>query len=346
MKKILITGGAGYIGSHTALVLLQRGFEVVVLDNFCNSVSTALTRVEMIVQKKITVVNGDVRDADCLTRVFAQHDITAVIHFAGLKAVGESVREPLRYYDNNVVGTLRLVEAMHTAKVEQLIFSSSATVYAASGKPRFVETSALGPASPYGTSKLMAEQLLRDACASNATLKVALLRYFNPVGAYENGMLGEDPNGIPNNLMPFISQVAVGKLKKLYIYGNDYPTPDGTGIRDYIHVMDLAEGHLAALDALDNLPQISAINLGSGRGNSVMEVIHAFEAASQRKIDYQVVARRDGDIADYFADATLAKQLLGWQTKRSLAQMCADSWRWQQQNPEGYATRSSASDSR
>jgi UDP-glucose 4-epimerase len=338
MKKILVTGGAGYIGSHTTLVLLQRGFDVVVLDNFCNSAVTALMRVESIAKKSITVLNGDVRDVNCLSEVFSQHDFAAVIHFAGLKAVGESVREPLRYYDNNVVGTLRLIDAMGAANVERLIFSSSATVYAASGKPRFTETSPLGPASPYGTSKLMAEQLLRDVCVSNAKLKVALLRYFNPVGAHESGLLGEDPNGIPNNLMPFISQVAVGKLKTLSIYGNDYPTPDGTGIRDYIHVMDLAEGHLAALDAIDNLPQVSAINLGSGNGHSVMDVIRAFESASGRKIDYKVVARRDGDIADYFADAALAKQCLGWQTKRTLNEMCADSWRWQQQNPDGYAS--------
>lgn len=336
MKKILVTGGAGYIGSHTGLVLLQRGFDVVVLDNFCNSAMAAISRVEAIAKKSIAVVNGDVRDANCLRDVFSTHAIDAVIHFAGLKAVGESVREPLRYYDNNVVGTLRLVEAMNAANVTRLIFSSSATVYAASGKPRFTESSPLGPASPYGTSKLMAEQILRDCCESSPQLKVVLLRYFNPVGAHESGMIGEDPNGIPNNLMPFISQVAVGKLKTLSIYGNDYPTPDGTGIRDYIHVMDLAYGHLAALNQIDNLPQVSAINLGSGNGHSVLDVIRAFEVASGRTIASKVVARREGDIADYFADASLAKQLLGWQTKRSLNEMCADSWRWQQQNPDGY----------
>jgi UDP-glucose 4-epimerase len=338
MKKILVTGGAGYIGSHTTLVLLQHGYDVVVLDNFCNSSATALTRVESIAQKNITVVKGDVRDVDCLNQLFSLQTFSAVIHFAGLKAVGESVSEPLRYYDNNVVGTLRLIDAMNAANVDRLIFSSSATVYAASGKPRFTETSPLGPASPYGTSKLMCEQVLRDVCVSKTKLKVALLRYFNPVGAHESGMLGEDPNGTPNNLMPYISQVAVGKLKTLSVYGNDYPTPDGTGIRDYIHVMDLAEGHLAALNAIDSLPQVSAINLGSGNGHSVMDVIRAFEKASGRMIDYKVVARRDGDIADYFADAALAKQCLGWQTKRSIEQMCADSWRWQQQNPNGYAS--------
>jgi len=340
MKKILVTGGAGYIGSHTALLLLQQGFDVVVLDNFSNSAPASLTRVESIAKKSITVVNGDVRDANCLDEIFLQHDIAAVIHFAGLKAVGESVREPLRYYDNNVVGTLRLVEAMNAAgnkdSMKRLIFSSSATVYSVAGTPRFTESSPLGPASPYGTSKLMAEQILRDCCVSNQQLKVTLLRYFNPVGAHESGMLGENPNGIPNNLMPFISQVAIGKLKTLSIYGNDYPTPDGTGIRDYIHVMDLAEGHLAALNSIEHLPQVAAINLGSGQGHSVLDVIAAFENAADLKIPTQTMPRRAGDIAEYFADASLAKELLGWSTKRNLSQVCKDSWRWQQQNPQGY----------
>jgi UDP-glucose 4-epimerase len=337
MKKILVTGGAGYIGSHTVLALLTRGVDVVVLDNFVNSTNVSIARAESLAKRKATIIEGDVRDSDCLKQLFAQHAIDAVIHFAGLKAVGESVREPLRYYDNNVVGTLRLTHAMREANVKRLIFSSSATVYAAAGKPRFTETSALGPASPYGTSKWMAEQILTDVCQSDSTFKTVLLRYFNPVGAHASGQMGEDPNGIPNNLMPFISQVAVGKLKELSIYGNDYPTPDGTGIRDYIHVMDLADGHLAALDAIDRLAQVSAINLGSGRGYSVMEVIAAFATASGRDIPYKVVARRPGDISDYFADATLANKLLGWQTKRSLNEMCVDSWRWQQQNPNGYA---------
>ncbi len=337
MTTILVTGAAGYIGSHTCLVLLQRGFDVVAIDNFCNSSIESLVRVQKLANKSLTVVDGDVRDGACLAQLFYRHAIDAVIHFAGLKAVGESVREPLRYYDNNVVGTIRLIEAMSHAGVTRFIFSSSATVYAASGKPQFFESSAIGPSSPYGASKLMAEQILTDVCAANRDWKVALLRYFNPVGAHESGQLGEDPTGIPNNLMPYISQVAVGKLAVLSVFGGDYPTPDGTGIRDYIHVMDLAEGHLAALNALVDLPAgATPINLGSGRGHSVLEVIAAFESASGRSIPYRVVERRAGDISDYFADATLAARLLRWHTSRSLQDMCRDTWNWQQKNPEGY----------
>lgn len=337
MTTILVTGAAGYIGSHTCLVLLQHGFDVVAFDNFCNSSMASLVRVQQLANRPMTVVEGDVRDGACLASLFSRQPIDAVIHFAGLKAVGESVREPLRYYDNNVIGTIRLIEAMSCAGVTRFIFSSSATVYAASGKPQFFESSAIGPSSPYGESKLMAEKILTDFCAVNPAWNVALLRYFNPVGAHESGQLGEDPTGIPNNLMPYISQVAVGKLATLSVFGDDYPTPDGTGIRDYIHVMDLAEGHLAALNALAELPPgATPINLGSGCGHSVLEVIAAFEAASGKSIPYRVVDRRPGDISDYFADATLAAQLLRWRTSRSLDDMCRDAWNWQQKNPNGF----------
>lgn len=336
MKKVLLTGGAGYIGSHTALALLQQGDDVVVFDNFCNSSASVIARIESLAAKKITLVTGDVRDGQCLRQLFAEHVIDAVIHFAGLKAVGESVLESLRYYDNNVVGIIRILEAMRHAKVNKFIFSSSATVYAATGEPCYTEASPLGPASPYGQSKLMSEQILRDHTASYPQLQSVSLRYFNPVGAHESGQLGENPNGIPNNLMPFICKVAAGKLGTLPIFGNDYLTPDGTGIRDYIHVLDLAEGHIAALAAIDKLTPASAINLGSGKGHSVMEVVSAFEIAANLKIPTQIAARRAGDIAEYFADAGLAKRLLGWHTKRNLSQMCEDAWRWQQQNPMGY----------
>ncbi len=337
MQKILVTGSAGYIGSHTCLVLLQAGYAVVGLDNLSNSVAHSLQRVQQLTGKSMDFVIGDVRDEICLTRLFAEHKIDAVIHFAGLKAVGESVRQPLSYYDNNVLGTLKLLAAMQIANVKRLIFSSSATVYAAAGRPRFFESSPLGPSSPYGWSKLHAEQMLLDLATSDAAWKIALLRYFNPVGAHESGWIGEDPNGVPNNLMPFITQVAVGKLTELAVYGGDYPTPDGTGIRDYIHVMDLAEGHLAALAAIETLQQgATAINLGSGQGSSVLEVVSAFEAASGKTIAYKIAPRRAGDISDYFADAELAATLLHWRTKRSLADMCSDAWRWQRQNPQGF----------
>lgn len=339
MQKILVTGSAGYIGSHTCLVLLQADYAVVGLDNLVNSAPQSLQRVQQICGKSMDFVIGDVRDANCLSRLFSDHKIDAVIHFAGLKAVGESVQQPIKYYDNNVVGTLKLLEAMQAANVKRLIFSSSATVYAASGRPRFFESSTLGPSSPYGWSKLNVKQMLLDLAVSDTAWKIALLRYFNPVGAHESGLIGEDPNGVPNNLMPYITQVAVGKLKELAVYGGDYPTPDGTGIRDYIHVMDLAEGHLASLAAIETLQQgATAINLGSGQGSSVLEVITAFEAASGQPIAYRIAPRRDGDISDYFADAKLAMQLLNWRTKRSLADMCGDAWRWQRQNPGGFGS--------
>ncbi len=336
-QKILVTGASGYIGSHTCLVLLQAGYEVVGLDNLCNSAAESARRVQQLSAKSMDFIVGDVRDAACLNALFNAHKIDAVIHFAGLKAVGQSVAQPLNYYDNNVVGTLKLVAAMQAANVKRLIFSSSATVYAATGSPRYVESSPLGPVSPYGFSKLHVEQILNDLALSDTAWKIMQLRYFNPVGAHESGAIGEDPSGIPNNLMPYISQVAVGKLAELAVYGNDYLTPDGTGMRDYIHVMDLAEGHLAALSAIGNLKAgTTAINLGSGHASSVLEVIAAFEAASCKRIAYKIAPRRAGDIAEYFADATLAATHLNWRTKRDLNQMCRDAWRWQQENPLGF----------
>ncbi len=337
MEKILVTGCAGYIGSHTCVTLLEAGYDVVGLDNLSNGSAEAIKRIQSITGRQLEFVLGDIRDSDCLEKIFSHHAIDAVIHFAGLKAVGESVSYPLKYYDNNVVGTLRLIEAMANTDVRKLVFSSSATVYSAAGKPRFFESSPLGPSSPYGSSKLICEQILHDFCSSNGSYKIALLRYFNPVGAHNSGQIGEAPTGTPNNLMPYIAQVAVAARSELSVFGGDYPTPDGTGIRDYIHVMDLAEGHLAALAAMEKLPNSpTAINLGSGSGHSVLEVIAVFEEVSGKKIPYQIVGRRLGDIADYFADATLAEKLLGWRTKRSMREICMDAWQWQQNNPRGY----------
>lgn len=330
---VLVTGGAGYIGSHTCVELLNSGYDVVVIDSFCNSKEESINRIAKITGKSVTLVKGDVRDKDCLRSVFKNHLISAVIHFAGLKAVGESVANPLKYYDYNVMGSLVLTEVMAEFNVKNLVFSSSATVYGFSDTKPIPETSTLSPFNPYGQSKRMVEQILEDLSASDASWNIALLRYFNPVGAHESGMIGEDPNGIPNNLMPYVSQVAAGKLKELSIYGNDYPTKDGTGVRDYIHVVDLALGHIAALKKLDGL---MTINLGAAVGYSVLELVHAFEKITGVKIPYKIVGRRAGDIAIYFADATLAKETLGWQTKFSLEDICRDSWRWQSKNPNGY----------
>lgn len=337
MKSILVTGGAGYIGSHTVVLLQQAGLPVVVLDNFCNSSPTALRRVEEITQQPATIVNGDIRNPDTLDALFNARDIGAVIHFAGLKAVGESVAEPLRYYDNNVTGTLRLLEAMQRANVSTLVFSSSATVY---GDPETVpirEDAPLHATNPYGASKLHIEDMLRDLHTADARWNIALLRYFNPVGAHESGLIGEDPNGIPNNLMPFIAQVAVGKRDEIKVFGDDYPTPDGTGVRDYIHVMDLAQGHLDALTVLKDSGGLMTTNLGTGRGYSVLEMIRAFSKAANREIPYTITARRPGDIATCYADPTHAKETLGWQATHGIDAMCADSWRWQENNPDGYA---------
>jgi len=328
-----VTGGAGYIGSHTCVELLNAGYEVIVLDSFCNSKQESINRIEKITGKSVSLVKGDVRDKDCLRSIFKNYTIYAVIHFAGLKAVGESVANPLKYYDYNVMGSLALTEVMAEFNVKNLVFSSSATVYGFSDTKPIPETSQLSPFNPYGQSKRMVEQILEDLSASDASWNIALLRYFNPVGAHESGMIGEDPNGIPNNLMPYVSQVAAGKLKELSIFGNDYPTKDGTGVRDYIHVVDLALGHIAALKKLNGL---MIINLGAGAGYSVLDLVYTFEKTTGVKIPFKIVNRRAGDIAIYFADATLAKEKLGWQTRFSLEDICRDSWRWQSNNPNGY----------
>lgn len=337
MQTVLVTGGAGYIGSHTCLALLDAGFNVVVLDNLCNSKAGVIDRINAITGKQIMFVHGDVRDKQCLQTLFKQHQIDAVIHFAGLKAVGESVTNPLKYYDNNVMGSLCLAEVMAEFGVKTLVFSSSATVYGFSDDKPIPEDSPLTPYNPYGRTKRMVEQILEDLHASDADWNIALLRYFNPVGAHESGLIGEDPNGTPNNLMPYVSQVAIGKLKELSVFGDDYPTPDGTGVRDYIHVMDLALGHVAALQAFVRHPGLLTVNLGAGRGYSVLELVKTFERVNQMPVPYRIAPRRAGDIAIYFADAQRAKKQLNWETKRGLEDICRDTWRWQMQNPNGYA---------
>ena len=332
---ILVTGGTGYIGSHTVVELLAAGKDVLILDNYANSSPKVLERIPKISGRAPAFREGDIRDADGLRALFAAHRIEAVIHFAGLKAVGESVEQPLTYYDNNVNGTLCLLQAMRQAGVRRLVFSSSATVY---GDPHHVpirEDFPLQATNPYGRSKLMVEEMLRDLQRAEADWQIAILRYFNPVGAHPSGLIGENPNGIPNNLMPFVAQVAVGKRAQLSVFGNDYPTPDGTGVRDYIHVVDLAQGHLAALAALARSGQSLTVNLGTGQGYSVLDMVRAFEAASGRPVPYQIVARRAGDIATCYADPQLAGELLGWQARRGIGEMCADAWRWQSKNPDG-----------
>jgi UDP-glucose 4-epimerase len=334
--NILVTGGAGYIGSHTCLELLNAGFDVIVLDNFSNSKVESLKRVEMLTGRPIEFKFGDVRDRDCLRALFQQYEINAVIHFAGHKAVGESVIKPLSYYDNNVSGSIALVEVMAEFSVKRIVFSSSATVYAATGDTQIREDFPLEPINPYGRSKFMVENIYRDLSLSDAQWKIVILRYFNPVGAHESGMIGEDPNGTPNNLMPYISQVAVGRLTELSVFGSDYPTPDGTGVRDYIHVVDLALGHLAALRALDTHTGLMTINLGTGKGCSVLELISAFEAASGKTVPYRVTERRPGDIATCYADPSLAESELGWRAQLDVTAMCRDTWNWQSKNPQGY----------
>lgn len=335
--KILVTGGAGYIGSHTCLELLNAGDEVVVVDNFSNSKSTSLERVEALTEKKISFHEGDIRDRAFLSRVFTQHQVDAVIHFAGLKAVGESVAHPLRYYDNNVNGSVVLTEVMTEFNVKTIVFSSSATVYDAPGDRQIREDFPLKPTNPYGQSKFMVEQVLRDLSVSDDAWNVAILRYFNPVGSHESGMIGEDPNGIPNNLMPFIAQVAVGRRAELSVFGSDYPTPDGTGVRDYIHVVDLAKGHLAALKALVKQQQgLITVNLGTGQGYSVLDMVKAFEVSTGKKIPYKLVDRRPGDIATCYADPSSAKTILGWEANLGIEAMCKDTWHWQSKNPNGY----------
>jgi UDP-glucose 4-epimerase len=332
----LITGGAGYIGSHTCVELLSAGHQIVVYDNFSNSHPEAMRRVEQITGKPFTVVNGDVRDQAALETVLRQYGCEAVIHFAGLKAVGESVKKPLEYYDNNVVGTLSLLQAMKETGVATLVFSSSATVY---GEPQclpLTEDHPLSATNPYGRSKLIIEEVLRDFYLAHPEWRIAILRYFNPVGAHESGLIGEDPQGIPSNLMPFVAQVAVKQREKLNVWGADYPTPDGTGVRDYIHVVDLALGHLKALEGLGQ-PECFTVNLGTGLGYSVLDVVMAFEQASDQPVPYQISPRRPGDVAACFANPALAEKLLGWKATRDLAAMCRDHWRWQKNNPQGYA---------
>ncbi|MBB5390107.1 MULTISPECIES: UDP-glucose 4-epimerase GalE [unclassified Herbaspirillum] len=333
--NILVTGGAGYIGSHTCVELLKAGHEVVVFDNFCNSSPEAVARVQKIAGKSVSLVKGDVRNREQLESVLREFKCEAVIHFAGLKAVGESVEQPLMYYDNNVLGTVRLLEAMEATGVKTIVFSSSATVYAPPQYLPLDEDHPLAASSPYGRSKMMVEDILRDCYRAHPDWKIALLRYFNPVGAHESGLIGEDPDGIPNNLMPFVAQVAIGRRERLNIWGGDYPTPDGTGVRDFIHVVDLATGHLAALQTLTE-PQCFAINLGTGTGHSVLDVVKAYEKACGKTLPYIIAERRPGDIAEYYANPAAAKRKLGWEAQRGLDAICADSWRWQQMNPNGF----------
>jgi UDP-glucose 4-epimerase len=336
--KILVTGGAGYIGSHACLELLKAGYEIVVVDNLSNSKEDALQRVEQLTGKGLQFYKVDLRDRNGLEAVIQQHEFAAVVHFAGLKAVGESVSQPLRYYENNVYGTLVLCEALSKHGVKNLVFSSSATVYGEPAEIPLKETTPLNrPLNPYGRTKLMIEDLLRDLHQADPQWNIALLRYFNPVGAHPSGRIGENPNGIPNNLFPYIAQVAIGRLPELLIFGGDYPTPDGTGIRDYIHVVDLAVGHLKALEKLAAKPGVVTYNLGTGKGYSVLEVVAAFEEACGKKIPYRIVSRRPGDAAITYADPSLARKELGWVAQRGLDEMCTDAWRWQVNNPQGYA---------
>lgn len=335
-KTILVTGGAGYIGSHTCIRLLESGYRVVVLDNFSNSSREAVRRVEDITRQALPLVEGDVNDAALLDQLFEQHAIDAVIHFAGLKAVGESVAQPLRYYHNNVSGTLVLCDAMRRAGVKNMVFSSSATVYGDPASVPIREDFPTSATNPYGRSKLMVEELLGDLYVSDKTWNVALLRYFNPVGAHISGRIGEDPADIPNNLMPYIAQVAVGRREHLSVFGSDYPTHDGTGVRDYIHVMDLAEGHVKALQWLERGLGLKAFNLGTGQGYSVLDMLHAFERACGQKLPYVLTDRRPGDVACCYADPAMAAEELGWRAELGLEAMCADAWRWQSNNPNGY----------
>lgn len=333
---ILVTGGAGYIGSHTCIALIEAGHTVVVVDNFSNSHPEALKRVEAICDSRIPLYQGDVGNPALLQQIFTEHDIDGVIHFAGSKAVGESVEKPMLYYRNNVTASQTLIETMQQAGVDTLVFSSSATVYGDPHTVPILEDFPVGATNPYGRSKLMVEQIMQDQAVANSAFNGIILRYFNPVGAHPSGNIGEDPNGIPNNLMPFIAQVAVGKRPQLAVFGDDYPTSDGTGVRDYIHVCDLAEGHVKALETLHGQAGSHIFNLGTGSGVSVLDMVEAYAQASQRPIPYQVVARRPGDVAQCYADPSHAKAVLGWQATRTLEDMVASSWHWQSSNPNGY----------
>jgi len=334
--RVLVTGGAGYIGSHTCVEMLAAGHELVVVDNLCNSKEESLRRVREIAGRGFDFVRADLRDRTALDAIFRAQPIDAVIHFAGLKAVGESVQMPLEYYDNNIGGTLTLCQAMAAAGVKAIVFSSSATVYGDPASVPIREQFPLCATNPYGRAKLFIEEILRDLRVADPTWNCILLRYFNPVGAHPSGRIGEDPNGIPNNLMPYVAQVAVGKHPRLRVFGNDYPTPDGTGVRDYIHVVDLARGHVAALDKLTQQPGTLVYNLGTGRGYSVLEMVAAFEQASGRPVPYEIVARRPGDIATCYADPAKAREELGWQAQYGIKAMVTDAWRWQSQNPDGF----------
>lgn len=334
--NVLVTGGAGFIGSHTVVELLNEGYGVIVVDNLCNANKEALNRIEKITGKKVTFYETDVRDAAEMENIFATHKIDWVIHFAGLKAVGESVAKPIEYYDNNLISTLVLVETMKKFGVKNIVFSSSATVYGDPAELPLKETSIMNPTTnPYGTSKVMQEQILKDLCVANKEWNVVLLRYFNPVGAHESGLIGEDPKGIPNNLMPYVAQVASGKLKEIGVFGNDYPTPDGTGVRDYIHVVDLARGHVAAIKHLKNAG-VHIYNLGTGNGYSVLDMIKAFGKACGKQLPYQIKPRRAGDIATCYASAEKAAMDLDWKAEYDLEKMCVDQWNWQKNNPNGY----------
>ena len=333
---ILVTGGAGYIGSHTVVLLIEAGYKVVVFDNLSNASKESLKRVEKLVNQKIIFIEGDIRSRDDLQKVFDSHTIDSVIHFAGLKAVGESVEKPLKYYDNNVNGTVILSEVMAKNGCKSIIFSSSATVYGDPATTPILESFPTSATNPYGRSKLMIEEILRDVYVSDNAWKIVLLRYFNPVGAHKSGSIGEDPNGIPNNLMPFIAQTAVGKREYLSVFGDDYDTIDGTGVRDYIHVVDLADAHVKAVGKVKNFTEVMTINLGTGKGYSVLEMVKAFEKASGKKVAYQIAPRRAGDIATCFANPSYAKEILAWEATKGIEAMCEDSWRWQSSNPNGY----------
>ena len=332
---VLISGGTGYIGSHTCVELINAGYDVVVADNLCNSKKEVLKRLKTITGKTIKFYEIDLRDEKALDKVFKKEKIDSVIHFAGLKAVGESVAKPIEYYDNNLISTLSLLKIMRKHDVKKLVFSSSATVYGVAEEMPLFEDMPLGAINPYGRTKLFIEEILRDL-AKSAEWSIALLRYFNPIGAHESGLIGEDPNGIPNNLMPYISQVAIGRLKELSVFGGDYNTPDGTGVRDYIHVVDLSRGHVKAVEYVMKNTGCEAFNLGTGKGTSVLELKNAFEKASGKEMPYKIVARREGDLATVYANADKANEMLGWKAEYSVDRMCEDTWRWQQQNPMGY----------
>jgi len=336
MNKILVTGGAGYIGTHTLIELYSAGYEAVVYDNLDNSSRESLNRVQKITNKKVTFVEGDIRDKSTLSKVFSEHNISSVIHFAGLKAVGESVSEPLKYYDNNVNGTIVLLDVMKEYNCKNIVFSSSATVYGNPETCPILESFPIKATNPYGRTKIFVEEILKDVNESD-NFNVMVLRYFNPVGAHESGLIGEDPNGIPNNLMPYIAQVAVQKMEYLNIFGDDYDTPDGTGVRDYIHVSDLAYGHVCALKTMESLKsKFITVNLGTGKGYSVLEVLKAFEDASGKTIPYKIKDRRKGDIAQCYADPSYAYEILGWKASKNLQDMCKDAWNWQSKNPDGF----------